>query len=132
MEIKQIGDKIALKGTVVTKSGYDKVEKVVGAFGGGILNLINFDPKELSKYYEDAIVRDIGIEGIKARVVKDTVILEGVVYSGIDATNAAVRAKVRMPKLLAGVNSILREDESHYRKETNRNQGTTPFLLASL
>jgi pilus assembly protein CpaC len=105
--ISIIGDKIVLKGNILTKSDYDEVSKVVGAFSSVILNLSTFDRSQMDKYVEQAILKDIGMDTISARVMGDTVILEGVAYSEADVSRAIEVAKLRMPN----VKSLLRVQE---------------------
>ena len=59
LEVKVLGNKIVLKGNILTKSDYDKVTKVVGAYSSSILNMSTFDRTEMNKYVEEAIVKDI-------------------------------------------------------------------------
>jgi len=99
LEIKTIGDKIVLKGNIITKSGYDKVTQVVSAYSGVLLNMTTFDRREMNKFVEAAILRDIGLEGITAKVTEDTVMLEGIVYSETEKTRATEIAKLKVPNV---------------------------------
>jgi pilus assembly protein CpaC len=99
LDIKIIGDKIVMKGNILTKSDYDKVSKVVGAYSGVILNMSTFDRSQMNKYVEQAILQDIGLDTITARVMGDTVVLEGVVYNAADAKRAEELARLRVPNV---------------------------------
>ncbi len=107
LEIKVVGDKIVLKGNVLTKSGYEKVSQVVGAYSGVILNMAKLDRTAMNKYVEAAILKDIGSDNITVRINEDTAILEGVVYSDADMKRAIDMAKLRVPN----VTSLLRVQE---------------------
>jgi pilus assembly protein CpaC len=99
LEIKTIGNKIVLKGNILTKSDYEKVNKVVEAYPSVILNMSKFDRSAMNKYVEAAILQDIGMDTITARVMEDTVILEGIVFSDADRVRAEEIAKLRMPNV---------------------------------
>ena len=116
LDITVIGDKIVFKGNILTKSDYDKVSKVVEAYSSVILNMSTFDRSSMNKYVEEAILKDIGIDTVTARVMGDTVILEGVVYSKADATRAEEVAKLRMPnvKNLLQVQDVMIETDVQF------------------
>jgi len=99
LDIKVLGNKIVFKGNILTKSDYDKVNHVVGAYPAVILNMSTFNRSEMNKYIEEAILKDIGLDTVTARVMEDTVVLEGVVYSQTDKTRAEEMAKLRMPNV---------------------------------
>ena len=99
MDIKIIGDKIVIKGNILTKSDYDKVNKVMEAYSSVILNMSTFDRSQMNKYVEEAILQDIGLNTITAHVMGDTVILEGVVYNAADAKRAEELARLRVPNV---------------------------------
>jgi len=99
VNISVVGNKIVLQGNILTKSDYDKVAKVVGAYSSVILNMSTFDVSGMNKYVEQAILQDIGISTITAHVVADTVILEGTVYSQADLKRAEELARLRMPNV---------------------------------
>jgi len=107
LNISIIGNKIVFKGSVLTKSDYDEVSKVVEAFPNVILNMSVFDHSQIDKYIEAAIVKDIGLDTVTARVMGDTVILEGIAYSAADVDRAIEVAKLRMPN----VKSLLQVQE---------------------
>ena len=116
LSIKVIGDKIVLQGDILTKSDYDKVSKVVAAYGTIILNLSNFDRSEMNKYVEQAILNDIGISTISAHVMGDTVILEGTVNSASESKRAEQLAALKMPsvKNLLQVQEVMVETDVQF------------------
>ncbi len=119
LEIKTLGDKIVLKGNVVTKSDYDKVQKVAGAYGGNILDMTKFDRTGMNKYVEDAISKDlqsIGITTVTVRADDNSVILDGVVFSEGDKRRAEEWAHRRMPTVTSQRLWIQRSEESGYRR----------------
>ncbi len=116
LDVKVVGSKIVLKGSVLTKSDYDRVMKVADAYASVILNMVRLDRTEMSKFVEDAIVRDIGCDTVKVRVSEDTAVLEGVVYSEADLARASEVAKLRVPvvKNLLRVQEVMIETDVHF------------------
>jgi pilus assembly protein CpaC len=102
IEIKVVGNKVVLKGNLITKSGYDRKTKVVEAYSGVILDMTTFDRKDLNKYVEAAILADLKekeIESVTVKVMEDTAILDGTVFSEADKARAEELAKQRVPKV---------------------------------
>jgi len=99
LDVKILGNKIILKGKIITKSDNDKVNKVLAAYSGVILNMATFDTSATAHAYEQAILQEIGLDTITARVMNDTVILEGIVYSAADLKRAEEIAKLKMPNV---------------------------------
>jgi pilus assembly protein CpaC len=100
LEVKVVANKVVLKGDIVTKKGYDRVQQVAVGYMGAVMNMTEFDQTPMDVMVEKAIVGDIGADTVKARVMNDTVILEGVVYSEAEAARAMQMAKLRMPKVV--------------------------------
>lgn len=128
LSVTIVGDKIVLKGNILTKSDYDEINKVIEAYPRVILNMSTFDRSQMNKYVEAAILRDIGMDTIKARVSADTVILEGVVYSEADAARAVEVAKLRVPnvKSLLSVQDVMVETDVQFVQingDKNKNMG---------
>ena len=69
-------------------------------FSSQLVNLATFDRSQMNKYVEQAILKDIGIDTITARVMGDTVILDGVVYKAEDLKRAEQLAKLRVPSVV--------------------------------
>jgi pilus assembly protein CpaC len=120
LEIKIVGNKIVLNGKILTKSDNDKVERVIGAYNGVILNMSTFDTSGMSHAYEQAILQEIGLDSITARVVGDTVILEGAVYSEADSKRAETIAHLKMPnvKNLLKVQDLMIETDIEFVEVT--------------
>jgi pilus assembly protein CpaC len=116
LNITVVGNKIVLQGNIITKSDYDKVTKVVGAYSSIILNMSTFDVSGMNKYVEQAILQDIGISTVTAHVVGDTVVLEGTVYSQTDLKRAEEVARLRMPnvKNLITVQDVMIETDVQF------------------
>ena len=100
LNISIVGDKIVLQGSILTTSDYEKVTKVAGMYGNVIVNLSTFDRSQMNKYVEQAILKDIGIDTVTARVMGDTVVLDGVVYNASDLKRAEQLAKLRVPTVV--------------------------------
>jgi Flp pilus assembly secretin CpaC len=99
LDISIMGNKILLKGKILTKSDNERVNKVVTAYSNLILNMSTFDASGMSHAYEQAILQEIGLDTITAKVMNDTVILEGVVYSLADKNRAEQIAALKMPNV---------------------------------
>jgi Flp pilus assembly secretin CpaC len=100
LTIKIVGNKIVLGGQILTGADYDKVNKVAAMFASSIVNLSTFDRSQMNKYVEEAILKDIGIDTVTARVMGDTVILDGVVYKADDVKRCEQLAKLRVPNVV--------------------------------
>jgi pilus assembly protein CpaC len=131
IEIKTVGDKVVLKGKILTKADYDQVSKVVAAYSGLILNLANFDDSVVGKYVEQAVLEDIGIDTVRAKVVGDTVILEGVVYSAADMKRAEEVARLKIPnvKNLLQVQDVMVETDVQFIEIDSQKDNNTGFNL---
>ena len=123
LEISIVGDKIVLRGKILTKSDYDQVVKVAGAYSTVVLNLAKFDDSIVGPYVEQAILKDIGLDGITARVVNDTVVLEGVVNSQADLKRAEEIAHLKIPnvKNLLRVQEVMIETDVQFIEVTSAN-----------
>jgi Flp pilus assembly secretin CpaC len=100
LNISVVGNKIVLQGSILTDADYQRVDKVVGMFGGTVVNMAAFDRTQMNKYVEQAILKDIGIDTITARVMGDTVVLDGYVYTAADLKRAEQLAKLRIPTVV--------------------------------
>jgi len=100
LNISILGNKIVLQGSVLTGSDYEKVNKVASLYGGTVVNLTTFDKTQMNKYVEQAILKDIGIDTVTARVMGDTVVLDGYVYNPTDLKRAEELAKLRVPTVV--------------------------------
>jgi Flp pilus assembly secretin CpaC len=100
LNISIVGNKIVLQGSILTQSDYQKVDKVVGMFAGTVVNMAAFDRSQMNKYVEQAILKDVGIDTITARVMGDTVVLDGYVYTETDLKRAEQLAKLRIPTVV--------------------------------
>lgn len=124
LDVKMVGNKIVFKGEVATMSGYEKVKKVAAAYAGVILDMSGIS-KDINKNRADAILRDIGLEGITARIVEDGVVLEGVVYSEAEKARAEKLASQRIPKVTSfiTVQEVMIETDVQF-VEVNTTSGT--------
>jgi Flp pilus assembly secretin CpaC len=100
LNISILGNKIVLQGSILTGSDYEKVNKVAAIYGESVVNLTTFDKTQMNKYVEQAILKDIGIDTVTARVMGDTVVLDGYVYNEIDLKRAEELAKLRIPNVV--------------------------------
>lgn len=135
LELKTVGSKIVVKGNIVTKSGYDRAMKVIEAYSGVILNLTTFDQTHMSKYVEEAILRDIGLDTVSVSVKRDTAVLEGYVFSKGDFLRAEEMAKLRMPNVLnlLGLQEVMIETDVQFVSVSlNSNKSMGSNLLKGL
>jgi pilus assembly protein CpaC len=125
LEVKVAANKVVLKGDIVTKKGYDRVRQVANAYSGAVMNLTEFDQTAIESLVEKAIVGDIGSDTVRARVMKDTVVLEGVLYSEADVARAVQLAKLRMPTVvnLLRVQNVMVETDVQFVQVTTDNTG---------
>ncbi|HEY1789995.1 MAG TPA: pilus assembly protein N-terminal domain-containing protein [Verrucomicrobiae bacterium] len=100
LNISIVGNKVVLQGSLLTASDYEKVNKVVGLYGGTVVNMSTFDKTQMNKYLEQAILKDIGVDTVTARVMGDTVVLDGYVYNDADLKRAEQLAKLRVPTVV--------------------------------
>jgi Flp pilus assembly secretin CpaC len=100
LNISIVGNKVVLQGSILTGSDYDKVNKVTGLYGGTVVNMATFDRTQMNKYVEQAILKDIGIDTVTARVMGDTVVLDGYVYNQADLKRAEELARLRVPTVV--------------------------------
>jgi Flp pilus assembly secretin CpaC len=100
LNISILGNKIVLQGSILTGSDYEKINKVASIYGGSVVNLTTFDKTQMNKYVEQAIIKDIGIDTVTARVMGDTVVLDGYVYNQDDLKRAVELAKLRIPTVV--------------------------------
>ena len=116
LEMKILGNKIVFKGKILTKSDYDKVAKIVSAYPSVILNMATLDTSGMSHAYEQAILQEIGLDTITAKVMGDTVVLEGVVYSAAEKNRAEEIAKLKMPnvKSLLTIQDVMIETDVQF------------------
>jgi pilus assembly protein CpaC len=125
LEVKVAANKVVLKGDIVTKKGFDRVRQVSNAYSGAVMNLTEFDQTAIESLVEKAIIGDIGSDTVRAKVMKDTVILEGVLYSEADVARALQLAKLRMPNVvnLLRVQSVMVETDVQFVQVTYDNTG---------
>jgi pilus assembly protein CpaC len=105
--IKTVGGRVVLDGKLLTKSDYDRVKSVEGAYPGVILNLAKMDRAGLDKFVADAIVRDLDLDTVQVKVTGETATLEGYVFDEADMKRAVQKAKLRVPEVV----NLLRVEE---------------------
>jgi len=110
LEIKTVGNKIVFEGKIKTQADLEKIRRVQAAYPGAVIDLTAFDPAEMAEALQTAVLKDLrgaGLESVSVEVTGDTVVLQGVVSSDADLTNAIETAKLRTPN----VKSLLRVQE---------------------
>ena len=123
LEVTVAANKVVLRGDIITKRGYDRVQQVASAYGYAVMNMTEFDQSAIETLVEKAIEDDIGSDTVKARVVRDTVVLEGVLYSQEDVQRAAKLAQLRMPTVvnLLRVQNVMIETDVQFIQVTYDN-----------
>ena len=99
--------------------------------GSSTAVLAKFDDSIVGNYAAQAILQDIGLDTVTARVVGDTVILEGVVYSQADLKRAEEIARLKMPnvKNLLQIQDIMVETDVQFIEVNITHGKNTGFNL---
>jgi pilus assembly protein CpaC len=104
LELRFAKSTLLLEGACKTDDEYERADKIAKAYADKVLNLITvLDPKipEPPPTIDRCEVEaGIGIDGVTVRVVKDAVILEGLVDKASDAERAESFAKLYTSKVL--------------------------------
>lgn len=116
VEIRRLGNRIVIDGTVLTESSLTRVLSIEQVYGGVVLNLVRMDNTELNSFIGDAIRRDIGLDGISVRVAGETVTLEGKVYDKKSMDRALELAKMRVDNVvnLLYIDEVMVETDIHF------------------
>ncbi|MCE9614447.1 MAG: pilus assembly protein N-terminal domain-containing protein [Lentisphaerae bacterium] len=131
LTVKQVGSKVVLDGSLMTKSDYDRVSQVAEAYSGAILNLVKLDRKELNQFVAEAIQTDIGMDTVTVRVSGDTATLEGIVYDEADVTRATEVAKMRVPTVvnLIKVQEVMIETDVYFVQVDTKGSKSTGYNI---
>jgi Flp pilus assembly secretin CpaC len=108
--IKTVGSKIVFDGKIKSLGDMEKIKKVMAAYPGAVIDLSAFDPAGMSDALKTAVLKDLreaGLESVAVEVNGDVVVLQGIVASDGELTNAVETAKLRTPN----VKSFLRVQE---------------------
>lgn len=116
LKISVVGNKVVLDGQLLTRSDYDRVKAIEGAYEGTILNLTKLDRAGMDKFVAEALARDIGQDTVQVRVAGDTATLEGFTYDEADITRAVEVAKLRVPQVvnLLKVEEVMIETDVYF------------------
>ena len=110
---------LLLEGTCATDAEYERADKIAKAYSDKVLNLITvLNPKVPSPpptIDGSEVEEGMGIDGVTVRVVKDAIILEGLVEDQSDAERAESFAKLYSPQVLnfIDVESLTHEKDEH-------------------
>jgi Flp pilus assembly secretin CpaC len=111
LEIKNVGGKIVLEGTVRCPAAADKIKKVEAAYPAGtIIDLTTFEPPEVPAAVRTLIAQDLhdmGLNLVTVQTCGDAVVLHGVVHSDAEMAQAMATAKLQVPN----IKSLLRVQE---------------------
>jgi len=106
VQVEVVKGAIVLSGTVPTQQDKERVAALARLFAATVLDLLKVEeakpPEEVKPALPSPqeIERGIGIEGVKVRVVGDSIVLEGVVNSPDDAARAEKIAVLLAPKVV--------------------------------
>jgi pilus assembly protein CpaC len=103
LELKLLGDKILIKGVVLTLADDERVRTITEAYAGTILNLAKFDLRRVYKFLEEEIRKDLranSIDTVTAKIASDRVILEGTVISQEEMDRVIKLAQLRLPNVV--------------------------------
>ncbi|MFA0749756.1 MAG: hypothetical protein SLRJCFUN_000159 [Candidatus Fervidibacter sp.] len=105
--VEVVKDAIVLTGTVPTQSDRERVTALARLFATTVLDLLRVEeapkppqPLQPALPSPEEIERAIGIQGVKVRVVGDTVVLEGTVATAEAVTRAEKVAALLAPKVV--------------------------------
>jgi len=91
MTVRVVGDSVVIDGEVLRDDDLERIGKVVGATPK-VVNLVKLNPVT-KDVLAKKIQETIAMKGVTARVVKDSIVLEGVVYSKTSYEKAEKLAK---------------------------------------
>ncbi len=104
VDIRLAKSTLLLEGTCETDAEYGRAEKIASAYSDKVINLITvLNPKvppPPSTLDESEVERGMGIDGVRVRVVKGAIILEGLVDNPSDVERAESFAKLFAPQVL--------------------------------
>ena len=131
VKVQVVGDRVVLDGNVVTMSDYDRVQKIVEAYSGAILNLTKLDRTELNRFVAEAIEKDIGLSTIRVKVSGDTATLEGMIFDPADAAMAMEKAKDRCPKVISllKLEEVMIETDVYFIMIESTDESSTGFNI---
>ncbi|MFA0730663.1 MAG: hypothetical protein LKKZDAJK_000555 [Candidatus Fervidibacter sp.] len=102
--VEVVKDAIVLTGTVPTQRDRERVTALARLFATTVLDLLRVEeapkPPQPALPSPEEMERAIGIQGVKVRVVGDTVVLEGTVATADAATRAEKVAALLAPKVV--------------------------------
>jgi Flp pilus assembly secretin CpaC len=102
LDIKPVGSKVVFEGKIKTLGDMEKIKKVMAAYPGAVIDLTAFDPAGMSDALKKSVLKDLGEAGLNSVAVEvngDVVVLQGIVASEGDLTNAVETAKLRTPNV---------------------------------
>ncbi len=104
IEVRLAKSTLLLEGTCKTDAEYERADKIAKAYADKVLNLITvLNPKvppPPPAIDGSEVEAGIGIDGVSVRVVKDAIILEGLVEKASDAERAESFARLFAPQVL--------------------------------
>ncbi len=106
VQVEVVKGAIVLSGTVPTQQDKERIAALARLFAATVLDLLKVEevkpPEEVKPTLPSPqeIERGIGIEGVKVRIVGDSIVLEGVVNSPEDAARAEKIAVLLAPKVV--------------------------------
>jgi Flp pilus assembly secretin CpaC len=129
LEIKTVGSKVIFDGKISTPGDMEKIKKVQAAYPGAVIDLTSFDPAGMSDALKFAVLKDLreaGLQSVNVEVNGDIVVLQGIVPSEGDITNAVETAKLRSPnvKSLLRVQEVMIETDLQF-VEVDRDTGSS-------
>lgn len=104
LELRFAKSTLLLEGTCKTDDEYERADKIAKAYADKVLNLITVidpeTPPPPPTIDGSEVEVGMGIDGVSVRVVKDAIILEGLVDKAGDAERAESFAKLYTPQVL--------------------------------
>ncbi|NLB72487.1 MAG: BON domain-containing protein, partial [Firmicutes bacterium] len=104
LELRLAKSTLLMEGVCQTDAEYERADKIARAYADKVLNLITvLDPKippPPPTIDGSEVEASMGIDGVGVRVVKDAIILEGLVDKASDVERAESFARLYTPKVL--------------------------------
>ncbi|HEY3857381.1 MAG TPA: hypothetical protein VGO67_23595 [Verrucomicrobiae bacterium] len=100
--IKTVGSKVVFDGKIKALGDMEKIKKVMAAYPGAVIDLTAYDPAGMSDALKKSVLKDLheaGLTSVAVEVNGDVVVLQGIVASEGDLTNAVETAKLRTPNV---------------------------------
>jgi pilus assembly protein CpaC len=99
--VRVVGSQLYVDGEVLREDDVARIEKVVAA-SPQVVNLVKLNPRA-KEIMAQKIQQDIGTRGVSARVIRDNIVLEGIVYNKAAAERAEKIARAYSSQVVSTI-----------------------------